>query len=145
VEPLAAAGVVEAAAPMLVALVALVDLACATCGVGKMRKALIDETGTVVNVIEVDGGWVCPDGHTLVASETASTGDTWDGQSFTTPVHTPTPEELAIQAVEAETTAVNDGALAAYQNWDSLTPPERLAWTKMLLGDFVSRNRENYL
>ncbi len=62
-------------------------LACATCGVGKMRKALIDETGTVVNVIEIqdDSSYSPPEGHKLVASATASVGDTYANRKFSQP------------------------------------------------------------
>ena len=57
-------------------------------GVGKMRKALIDETGTVVNVIEINEGadYIPPTGHKLVASETAGTGDSYANKKFTSPV-----------------------------------------------------------
>ncbi len=70
---------------MLAALVALVVLAGAACGVGKMRTALIDETGTVVNVIEINEGadYSLPDGHELVATETASVGDGYANSTFT--------------------------------------------------------------
>ncbi len=76
------------AEPILGALGALGALAGAASGVGKMRKALIDETGTVVNVIEIDEGadYSLPDGHQLVATDTASVGDTYANKKFATPV-----------------------------------------------------------
>ncbi len=50
-----------------------------------MRKALIDETGLVVNVIEINEGadYSLPDGHELVASDTAGTGDSYASGTFT--------------------------------------------------------------
>jgi hypothetical protein len=59
-----------------------------------MRHALINSsTGMVVNVIMLDPevqadpkrAWPVPDGHEVVASDTAHPGDHWDGTKFTTP------------------------------------------------------------
>jgi len=65
-----------------------VVLAGVEFGVGEMRKALIDEKGTVVNVIEIaaDSDWPVPEGHKLVSSSIASTGDTYANKKFTSPV-----------------------------------------------------------
>ncbi|KKL87813.1 hypothetical protein LCGC14_1930970 [marine sediment metagenome] len=56
-----------------------------------MRKALIDETGTVVNVVEIaaDSDWPVPDGHKLVSSSIASTGDTYANKKFASAVIAP--------------------------------------------------------
>lgn len=58
-----------------------------------MRKALIDETGTVVNVIEIlaDSDWPIPEGHKLVATDAASVGDTYASKKFTAPAFSPSP------------------------------------------------------
>ena len=53
--------------------------------------------------------------------------------------------ELSIEQVETETAAANDEALNAWLGWNSLPTSKKLAWIKMLLGDFVSRNRDNYI
>ena len=65
-----------------------------------MRKALIDETGTVVNVIEIaaDSNWSAPEGHKLVASATASTGDAYSGGKFVTPVAPNVPVKVTSDA-----------------------------------------------
>jgi len=55
-----------------------------------MRYAVINSANTVVNVIDAPEGWTVAD-HTLVASDTASKGDTWDGSVFTTPVVSSSP------------------------------------------------------
>ncbi len=61
------------------------------------------------------------------------------------PPHVPTPGELAVIAIEAETAAANDNALAAYQVWGNLTLAQKDRVLKGLLGDFISRHRGNYL
>lgn len=53
--------------------------------------------------------------------------------------------ELAIEAVEAETSEANDNALIAYQNFGNLTLAQKNRILKGLLGDFISRNRGDYL
>lgn len=60
-----------------------------------MRRAVIDATGVVVNVVALPVGWTgragqwqVPAGHTVRASTAASPGDTWDGQAY----QRPTPE-----------------------------------------------------
>ncbi len=85
VEPLVVAAVVAVEAPIPEALAVAEALAGAACGVGKMRKALIDETGIVVNVIEINEGadYSLPDGHKLVATDTASVGDGYANSTFT--------------------------------------------------------------
>ncbi|KKK70662.1 hypothetical protein LCGC14_2921710, partial [marine sediment metagenome] len=69
-------------------------------GVGKMRKALIDETGTVVNVIEINEGadYSLPDGHELVATDTASVGDSYANSTFTEAVVAVEPPKVASDA-----------------------------------------------
>ena len=49
-----------------------------------MRKALIDLTGLVVNIIEIEVGstWLPPTGCKLRDALNASPGDTWDGTQF---------------------------------------------------------------
>ena len=54
-------------------------------------------------------------------------------------------EELAIEAVEQETAAANDQALVAYKNYNKLSPAAKDIILKGLLGDFISRNRSNYI
>ncbi len=70
---------------MLVALEEPGVLVSALFGVGKMRKALIDETGLVVNVIEIqnNSSYLPPEGHKLVASTIAGVGDTYASKKFT--------------------------------------------------------------
>ncbi len=52
-----------------------------------MRYALIDPTGRVVNVIEVEPGaisteWKAPAGHTAVPGPVADVGDVWQNRTF---------------------------------------------------------------
>lgn len=54
-------------------------------------------------------------------------------------------EELQIEQVEAECKEANDQALNAYLNYDSLTKAQKEKVLKGLLGDFISRNRGNYI
>ena len=54
-------------------------------------------------------------------------------------------EELEIERVESATSEANDNALVAYQNFDSLTLAQKNRILKGLLGDFISRNRDNYI
>ncbi len=65
-----------------------------------MRKALIDETGTVVNVIEINEGadYSLPEGHELVATDTASVGDIYANGTFTQAVVTVEPPKVASDA-----------------------------------------------
>ena len=49
-----------------------------------MRQAVIDRNGNVVNVIEAPKDWKV-EGHTLIPSDTASTGDIYKDKKFTTP------------------------------------------------------------
>ncbi len=53
-----------------------------------MRKALINETGMVVNVIEIDkdSDWPVPEGHRLISTQIGSTGDTYANKKFTRPI-----------------------------------------------------------
>ena len=51
-----------------------------------------DASGFVVNVVEWDGnadpatgGWAPPAGYTMIPSEDAAAGWTWDGQKFNPP------------------------------------------------------------
>ena len=53
--------------------------------------------------------------------------------------------ELVIEAIEAETAEANDNALIAYQNFDDLTLAQKNRILKGLLGDFISRHRDNYI
>ena len=46
------------------------------------RFAVINPSNIVVNVIEARAGFAVP-GHTVVASDVAGPGDTWDGTVFT--------------------------------------------------------------
>lgn len=54
-------------------------------------------------------------------------------------------EQLAVEAVEQETNQANDQALASHQNYDSLTKSEKDDVLKMLLGDYIIRNRDRYM
>ncbi len=54
-------------------------------------------------------------------------------------------EELQVEQAEAETKEANDNALAAYNNWDSLNQLQKDRVLKGLLGDFISRHRNNYI
>ncbi len=54
-------------------------------------------------------------------------------------------EQLAVEQMEAEVQKANDNALNAYQNFDSLTPAQKNKILKGLLGDFIHRNRDNYI
>ncbi len=65
-----------------------------------MRKALIDETGTVVNVIEINEGadYSLPEGHKLVATDAASVGDSYANSTFTEAVVTVEPPKVASDA-----------------------------------------------
>lgn len=54
-------------------------------------------------------------------------------------------EELLIEQIETETEEANDQALWAYTNFDSLNDAQRKKVLKGLLGDFISRNRGNYM
>ena len=53
--------------------------------------------------------------------------------------------ELAVEAAEAETAQANDQDLVAWQGWASLTLTQKDNVLKALLGDFISRHRENYI
>ena len=53
--------------------------------------------------------------------------------------------ELAVEAVEAETAQANDQALTVYQGWAGLTLAQKDRVLKILLRDFISRHRENYI
>mgnify|MGYP001569826039 CR=1 FL=1 len=53
--------------------------------------------------------------------------------------------ELAVEAAEAETARANDQALVAWQRWNMLTSAQKDLVLKTLLGDFISRHREQYL
>lgn len=53
-------------------------------------------------------------------------------------------KQLAVQLVEQEVAQDNDQALAAYRNWGNLTLAQKERALKMLLGDFVCRNRNHY-
>jgi len=52
--------------------------------------------------------------------------------------------ELVLEQVEKETKEANDQALVNYLNFINLDEQERRQLLKMLLGDFINRNRENY-
>ena len=56
-----------------------------------MRLAVVDSDNVVVNVIEAPEDFRI-DGYTLVASDAAGPGDTWDGTAFTL---APEPEPVA--------------------------------------------------
>ena len=81
-----------------------------------MKKALIDATGYVVNVIEIDpdadGGydhWPCPDGCELIdAVPPAQPGGTWDGASFTAPGMPDTPRLDVLMAEGPATQVYNE-------------------------------------
>ena len=88
-----------------------------------MRKAVVNSSGLVVNVIEIelddDGGhshWPCPDGCSLIdADSLVQKGVTWDGTRFIVPVKPETPrtdilmsEGPATQVLNAETDTMVD-------------------------------------
>lgn len=58
--------------------------------------------------------------------------------------YTVSDEELALEAIETEIGPQNDQALANFQNWDTLTPPERMAIVKFLLGEYIQAHRYRY-
>jgi hypothetical protein len=63
-----------------------------------MRYALIKILdGLVENVIELSNpaDWNVPNGYQLLSSETASVGDTWNGEEFIKPE--PSPEDITAQ------------------------------------------------
>lgn len=64
-----------------------------------IRNAII-EAGLVTNVVlsDPEGDWTPPDGTVLVASETASIGDVWDGTVFTPPTLSPERTRAAIHS-----------------------------------------------
>lgn len=64
------------------------------------RKAQIDSGNTVINVIEAGDGFSIP-GYTLVTSNTAGIGDTYDPQtgSFTKPEPPPPPRRMIGKSV----------------------------------------------
>ena len=73
-----------------------------------MRHAIV-ENGIVVNVIETPDGWRDPESRSLVQSERASKGDTYDGRDFTTPVADETPltvEQVAYAALTTQATRI---------------------------------------
>ena len=80
-----------------------------------MRKAIVDSSGLVVNVIEIelddDGGhshWPCPDGCTLIDADSIATkGATWNGTIFIAPVVPATPR-IDILMAEGPATQVYD-------------------------------------
>ncbi|CUW37699.1 conserved protein of unknown function [Magnetospirillum sp. XM-1] len=80
-----------------------------------MIRTAIIENGIVTNVVMHDSGsdWVAPEGAALVASETASLGDCWDGSQFT--AQPPSPEQInaGIRARLAETDARSVRSLRA--------------------------------
>lgn len=51
------------------------------------RKALVDSTGVVQNIIEYnpEGNYEPPEGFTLLDAEGAEIGGGWDGAQFTAP------------------------------------------------------------
>ena len=53
--------------------------------------------------------------------------------------------EVEVSQVETETKKANDNALLAYRNYDNLTLAQKDRILKGLLGDFIHRNRENYI
>ena len=53
--------------------------------------------------------------------------------------------ELVLEQVEKETKEANDQALNIYLDYDNLEEQGRRQLLKMLLGDFINRNRENYI
>lgn len=62
-----------------------------------MRYAIVAGT-IVVDVVLLDGvEWQPPEGQTLVVSDTAEIGDTWDGQSFTSNAPPPPPAPLPVE------------------------------------------------
>ena len=83
-----------------------------------MRKAVIDSSGLVVNVIEIDldddGGhshWPCPDGCTLIDADSIATkGATWDGTRFIIPIKPETPRIDILMSEGPATQVYDDGA-----------------------------------
>ena len=67
-----------------------------------MRYALV-QSGAVTNVVEWDGDlsrWQPPPGVQAVQSDSAGTGDTWDGTTFTKgPSPLPDPREVNSQRI----------------------------------------------
>ena len=76
-------------------------------GVDSMRCAVI-ENGIVVNVVEAQEGWEDPGGRTLVPSDAAGMGDSYDGTSFVVAKKDPPPvseqAEYAALTTQAEQT-----------------------------------------
>lgn len=100
-----------------------------------MRYALIDtKTGIVANVVEVEegDGSTAPEGFSLMPAETASIGDTWNGDSFISPPGpVPTTEELwaaarsrrkpLLQATDAVAIRCFKAGVAWPDNWKIYT------------------------
>jgi hypothetical protein len=78
------------------------------------RKAVVRPDGLVENVIEAGEDFTL-DGRSLVDSDTASPGDTWDGSQFITPPQVASPptadEELDTELDLATTVAALKKAL----------------------------------
>lgn len=68
-----------------------------------------------------------------------------NGEVVSREPYTVSDEELAIEQVRAETSEANDNALTAYLNFDKLTLAQKNRVLKGLLGDFIGRNRQNYI
>lgn len=56
------------------------------------------------------------------------------------------PDDLpTLEQIQIEVSETNDQALVAYQNFDSLTAPQKYKILKGLLGDYIARHPEKYL
>ena len=83
-------------------------------GVGKMRKALVNEDGLILNVIEIEKktDWLPPDGCSLLTEKQsipANPGDTWDGSKIIPQVISEVPESRNLEAEIDELKARLDG------------------------------------
>ena len=94
------------------------------------RKAIINgsnaTSGTVENVILADDGFTLP-GKTLIASDAAAPGDTWDGTTFTTPApvvpvpESVTPRQARLALLNADLLDAVEAAIAAGSRADQIT------------------------
>jgi hypothetical protein len=74
------------------------------------RTALIDNTTTVVSVIEAPSGYIAPGGETVVESDTANIGDTYSGGVFTPPYTVATNAQmLLVQASQQQARVMSGG------------------------------------
>jgi len=82
------------------------------------RRALVDASGRVVNVISIEPGalYEAPSGHRLLRDadcERAGIGDKWDGSSFVAPGSVPAPADPLAVCYEYVVSDRLDSYLAA--------------------------------